>query len=42
MLGNFLTGQTGRIAEPAQLQREPAPPDGGAVLSGRGDLLLSV
>lgn len=36
MLGNFLTGQAGRIAEPAQLQCEPAAPDGGALLSGRG------
>jgi hypothetical protein len=41
MLGDFLTGQAGRIAEPAQLQREPAAPDGGALLGGRGDLLPS-
>jgi hypothetical protein len=36
MLGNFLTGKAGRIAEPAQLQREPATPNRGALLSGRG------
>ena len=41
MLGNFLTGQAGRITKPAQLQREPATPDRGALLSGRGDLLVS-
>src|ERR1700684_3714871 len=41
MLGDFLTGQAGRVAEPAQLQREPAAPYGGALLRGRRDLLLS-